>query len=78
MLHLNPELRSFLALLCVAVILIASWNPASSDLLCAIPTPLLRGIGFASSYSVRIPAADPNQQLAGFLTLLRSRAPPQS
>jgi hypothetical protein len=78
MLHWNPEIRSFVALLCLAVLLIATWNPASSDLLWAVLIPLERVIGFVSSYDDRVLAADHRPLALSLLTVLPARAPPLS
>jgi hypothetical protein len=69
-------IRRFVAILCLAALLVLAWNPASFGLLCAVLVPFGVWIGFVSSYSVRFRIAGPRPRLLPFLTLLSPRAPP--
>ena len=51
--------RRFVAILCLAAILVLAWNPASFGLLCAVLLPVGIWIGFVSSYSDRSAIANP-------------------
>jgi hypothetical protein len=69
-------LRRFVAILCLAAILVLAWNPASFGLLCAVLLPVGVWIGFVSFYSARMQPAAPRPRLLPALSLISPRAPP--
>ncbi len=68
--------RRFVAILCLAAILVLAWNPATFGLLCAVLLPVGIWIGFVSSYSVRPRPASPRTRHLAALAVTTPRAPP--
>ena len=69
-------LRRFVAILCLAAILVLAWNPATFGLLCSVLLPVAIWIGFVSSYSVRMCPPSPRPRHLPALALTTPRAPP--
>ena len=68
--------RRFVAILCLAAILVLAWNPGSFGLLSAVLLPVGIWIGFVSSYSARMRPASPRPRHLPALALITPRAPP--
>ncbi|HYI92648.1 MAG TPA: hypothetical protein VEX68_03825 [Bryobacteraceae bacterium] len=69
----KPEVRSIIAVLCLAIILLAAWYPAACV---AILLPIVIWIGFVWSGRDVRRTVNPHPQLVPFLAILPSRAPP--
>lgn len=68
--------RRFVAILCLAAILVVAWNPTSFGLLYAVLLPVGIWIGFVSHWSDRLRMQAPRPRFLPPLARISPRAPP--